>query len=336
MSASAVTGSDAGSRASARGTGPVGRTWLRLVRVTWRQHKASLLAVAGLFAVLTAALVVQGVRLHAAYAALGLDGLPAFATPRAASLANQFSLEYYSWGLYVPRLLMLVPLLVGAFVGGPLIARELESGTYRFAWTQGVGRTRLTAAKLVVLGLTLTLLALAFSAVFSWWYRPFDLLAGRAYEVEGIVFAARTLFGFTLGALVGAVLRRTVAAVAVTMAAWFAVVAPTALLLRPRFLPPITGIVPQAAKFSTEWTLSQWWVDPSGHRLSQSAFNALVRRINVANPSSWLVSHHYVQWETYQPASRFWSFQLIEASGLVLLALALAFATLWWVRRRAS
>ena len=116
--------------------------------------------------------------------------------------------------MYVPRFVMFLPLLIGALIGGPLIARELETGTFRFAWTQSAGRTRWAIAKLAILGLALTAMALAFSALFAWWYRPFEQLTGPAAEVEGVVFAVRVLFGFTLGAFAGAVLRRTVPAIA--------------------------------------------------------------------------------------------------------------------------
>ena len=157
---------------------------------------------------------------------------------------------------------MFLPLVIGAFLGGPLIARELETGSFRFAWTQSVGRTRWTIAKLVILGLALSVMALAFSAIFAWWYRPFEQLMGHATEVEGLVFAARLLFGFTLGAFVGAVVRRTVPAIAATMALWLAVVVPIAAFLRPHFEAPLIGRVDMAAKFGTEWSLSQWWVTP--------------------------------------------------------------------------
>src|SRR5262249_24464833 len=35
-----------------------------------------------------------------------------------------------------------LPLLLGAFIGAPLVSRELEQGTYLLAWTQGVPRRR--------------------------------------------------------------------------------------------------------------------------------------------------------------------------------------------------
>jgi hypothetical protein len=305
-----------------------------MLPVTWRQHRLALLGSMALLGALAAFLIVQGIGMHATYTSLGLDHFRSFGSPRAASLAETFQNEYLGLGLYLPRVAMFLPLFIGAFVGGPLLAREYETGTFRFAWTQGVGRTRWVLLKLVTLGLILTIMGLAFSQVFSWWYRPFATMMGPMPEVEGLVFTARILFGFTAGALVGALLRRTVPAIAVTMLVWFAVVLPTALFLRPHIQAPLIGRVDAGAKFATEWTLSQWWVDPSGHRLGRAAFN-VVARLH-ADPSGWLTRHHYVLWESYQPASRFWTFQVVEASALALLAVALGAATVWLVRRRAT
>ena len=310
-------------------------TW-RLLRVTWRQHRAPLVSVAVLLAAFAAVLVVQGIGMHAAYQAFGLSYSHPAGTARTISFAETFESEYLGIGMYLPRFLMFLPLVIGAFVGAPLIARELETGTFRFAWTQSVGRTRWTIAKLAILSLALTVMALGFSAIFAWWYRPFEQLMGRATEVEGLVFAARMLFGFALGAFVGAVLRRTVPAIAATMGLWLAVVVPIALFLRPHFEAPLTGPVNMATKFTTEWTLSQWWVAPTGHRIGSAAYNTLVRSLPTSDPQSWLIKHHYVLWESFQPASRFWTFQIIEASGLCLLAAVLIGLTLWWVRRRAT
>jgi len=82
--------------------------------------------------------------------------------------------------------------------------------------------------RLVLLGVVLTALTLAFSALFTWWYRPFDTISGRmtpygGYEISGLVFAARTLFGFIAGALLGLPIRRTVPAMAATATGWLAV-----------------------------------------------------------------------------------------------------------------
>ena len=45
------------------------------------------------------------------------------------------------------------------FAGPPVVARDLENSTYRYAWTQGIGRVRWTAAKLVILGAVVTIAA---------------------------------------------------------------------------------------------------------------------------------------------------------------------------------
>ena len=63
--------------------------------------------------------------------------------------------------------------------------------------------------------MVLTALALIFSALFTWWYGPFNAITGHmthAYDVCGLAFAARTLFGFTLGVLLGVLTRRTMPA----------------------------------------------------------------------------------------------------------------------------
>ncbi len=301
--------------------------------VTWRQHRVALVWSLTLLSAFAVFMVAQGIGMHHTYASLGLNQYRSFDSPRAASLAQVFENEYLFWGMYLPRVVMFLPVFIGAFVGAPLLAREFETGTFRFAWTQGIERTRWTAAKIILLGAVLAIAALTFSQLFGWWYRPFRPLLGPMPEIEGVVFAARVLFGFTAGVLVGKLLRRTVPAIAATMAAWFAVVLPVALLVRPHILAPLVGRVDMASKFSTETTLSQWWVDPAGHRLNTAAFNAIARA-HATDPSAWLARHHYVLWESYQPASRFWTFQIVEAAGMVALAAALAGLTVWLVRRR--
>ena len=69
--------------------------------------------------------------------------------------------------------LQVVPPLIGAFVGAPVLAREFETGTFRFAWTQGFGRWRWTLAKLVGLGVVVAAASGALSVLVSWYYQPY-------------------------------------------------------------------------------------------------------------------------------------------------------------------
>jgi len=62
--------------------------------------------------------------------------------------------------------------------GGPLLAREFETASFRYAWTQGFGRVRWTIAKLAPLAAAVTIAAPLLSAVFSWYYQPIAAAGG--------------------------------------------------------------------------------------------------------------------------------------------------------------
>ena len=128
-------------------------------------------------------------------------------------------------------MLQAVPALIGAFVGAPVLARELETGTFRYAWTQGFGRWRWTLAKLVPLAVVVAAAAGAFSVLFSWYYQPYlaDGQQGRSsgfparsglFDLRGVAFAAWTLAAFAIGALAGMLIRRVVPAIVATLAAY--------------------------------------------------------------------------------------------------------------------
>ena len=65
-------------------------------------------------------------------------------------------------------LVVLVPGIIGIFWGAPLVARELEAGTYRLAWTQSITRTRWLATKLGVVGLLSMVAAGLLSLMATW------------------------------------------------------------------------------------------------------------------------------------------------------------------------
>ncbi len=205
------------------GPGPV--PWRQLAWVTWRQHRFALGGVAVLLAGLALYLWVSGSSLHHAYAAAAACR-PASSYPCQNQLVN-FDSAYGSRAQAVATLLLAVPMLIGAFVGAPVLARELETGTFRYAWTLGVGRRRWAVAKLVPLAVTVAVAAGLFSMVFSWYYQPLFAdgssipLDPKLFGLRGIAYAAWTLAGFAIGALVGLLVRRVVPAIAVTLAVCF-------------------------------------------------------------------------------------------------------------------
>jgi hypothetical protein len=324
-----------------------GLTW-----VTWRQHRFALGGLVAVLGGLGLYLSLTGLAMHHAYHRLGLDTCGKLGGPSCQSQLSLFQQDYMSTADHLPHLLMILPGLIGVFVGAPLLARELESGTFRFAWTQARSRVQWIVTKLVLLAVILTALALAFSALFTWWYGPFDAITGRmsptgAYETSGLVFAARTLFGFTLGALVGLLIRRTVPAMAATAAAWVAVVLPSMTYLRPLIRKPITTIGhpakgPVAAShvpFNAN-VITNWIQNPAGHHVKsdQLVQQALASNSGTITPDqfdTWMTQHGYTRWTSYQPNSWFWHFQTVEAAGYTTLAVLLAVATVLILRRRA-
>src|SRR5207247_399934 len=77
----------------------------------------------------------------------------------------------------------LAPALIGIFWGAPLLTRELETGTYRVAWTQSVTRSRWLLTKLGLVGLATVTVAGLLMLTITWWYRALDSVGTNQYSV---------------------------------------------------------------------------------------------------------------------------------------------------------
>ena len=156
--------------------------WRRMTWVIWRQHRAGLIGVVALLGALAVWLGIAGLQLHHAYAV-------ATACRPATALACSDLVSRFNGmdnGLLNGFALQPVPALIGAFIGAPLLARELETGTFRYAWTQGFGRVRWTLAKLVALAIVLAAAAGAFSLVISWYFRPYFQTGNRTLALSEV------------------------------------------------------------------------------------------------------------------------------------------------------
>ena len=333
--------------------------WRRMAWVTWRQHRAALIGVAVFLGALAVALWLAGRQLHHAYAAALAACHPAssLACPGAVNAFDGTN-GFLANGL----ILQAVPVLIGAFVGAPVLARELETGTFRYAWTQGFGRWRWTLAKLVLLAVVLAAVAGVFSLLFSWYYQPYFVAGNDAtslteytpffpglFDLRGIGFAAWTLAAFAIGALAGALIRRVVPAIAATLAAYAGLAFAAGAWLRPAYMTPV--ITSNLNVPGSAWVMSQWWTKggrfafagwPSERLLNQFCPAGPVGPVGPGGKSKavgigeCLTQHGYTQWTSYRPASRFWPFQWIEGGWLLALSVLLIAATVWLVHRRAS
>lgn len=314
--------------------------WRRMAWVTWRQHRTALSAVAVFFGALAVYLWLTGLQIHHAYAA---DCHPA-SSP---ACTINFTGRYAITANIVSIFLQAVPALIGAFAGAPVLARELETGTFRFAWTQGIGRWRWTLGKLVLLAVAVAAAAAAFSALYSWYNQPFFAagyaipFATRVFDLGEVAFAAWTLAAFAIGVLAGMLIRRVVPAIAVTLAVYAALGLGTALYLRQHYMTPLLTSNPNVP--SSAWLVNQWYT--KGGKFAFGAHgsgivNAVTQFCNGGrsglSPAQCLSQHGYTQWTSYQPGSRFWPFQWIEGGWLLALSVLLIAVTVWLVRRRAA
>jgi len=327
--------------------------WRRMAWVTWRQHRLTLIGVPGLLGALAVYLLIAGLRSHRAYAAL-IACRPA-GSPGCGNLGAGFSSTYWTQADIVLIFLNLAPALIGAFAGAPVLARELETGTYRYAWTQGVGRERWTIAKLALLAATVTAAAGALSQLFAWFFQPFlgqenlTVLAASVFGTRGIAFAAWTLAAFAIGALAGLLIRRIVPAMAVTLGAYAGLALATRVFLRERYLPAVVTSNPDFSSRpgtgGSPWVLRTWFTGPGGRVTSQPAIDRLLRAYQPGGRSAQapaandlarvLAQHGYTQHASYIPVSRFWPMQLIEGGWLLALSVLLIAVTVWLVRRAA-
>ncbi|MEU1844185.1 transmembrane transport protein [Micromonospora sediminicola] len=264
----------------------------------------------------------------------------------------------------------LVPALLGAFWGAPLVARELETGTHRLVWNQSVPRTRWLTVKLAVTGLAAALVAGVLSAALTWAAAPVDRAAGDRFST--VLFGARGLapvgyavFALVLGAVTGLLLRRTLPAMAVVFLVVIAVQLAVPNLLRPHYLPPERVTVPMTADAVNRArnlgsitggpvvggldVPGAWVTDISplrtadGRQLSDAAFGACFRDPprtgatgTFGDTAVCLGALDLHVDLAYQPNRRFWPFQWIELALYLGAAGLLAALGRWQVRRRAG
>jgi hypothetical protein len=329
--------------------------WRRMAWVTWRQHRLTFAGVVAVFGVAAVYLLITGLQMHQAYAAVTACHPANSGICR--QVANNF-LGTYAPGVGVTSgLLQVIPALIGAFAGAPVLARELETGTFRYAWTQGFGRARWTIAKLVPLAVVVTVAAGAFSVLVSWYVQPIfgagdnnGPLYPTIFDLLGIALAAWTLTAFTIGILSGVLIRRVIPAIFATLAAWTGLAFLTGLFLRAHYTAAVVTSNPTVPVQA--WVINQGWFkgsNPVSLDMMNQAFAPVdIRAVTTElwqpgpatpanlDPVKYLMQHGYTQLTTYEPASHFWPFQWIEGGWLLALSLLLVATAVWLVRRRAA
>ncbi|MEU8183266.1 transporter [Micromonospora sp. NPDC049044] len=327
-----------------------------MIWLTWRQHrKQAFYTLLGL-AALAALLVPIGITMRHTFADLGLvDCAKQLARADVAEATREtcdagfqrFGDRYDSLNL-VAVLLIALPVLVGVFWGAPLVSREVEQGTHRFVWTQGVGRNRWALVKFGLIGAGVLALAAVYGLGVSWWVDPLNAAAheGRfgmiVFDLQGIAPIGYTLFAVALGIFAGTVWKRMLPAMGITLAGYIGVRTAVELLARPHYQPArtqtfsIEGDGPPVVSRG-DWILAQGIRNPDGTMMAEGA--RIQCPVGGKGPGGRACGAELglepgaYNWQLYQPGDRFWLFQGIETGIFVALALLLLYLAVRRVRR---
>lgn len=349
-----------------------------MIWLTWRQFRGSAAMMAAALVILTVVLALTGPGLASGYSTGIADCTQDNTCDR---FFDRFFDEYQTPFMAVSLVVLLLPALVGLFWGAPLITRELEAGTHLLVWNQSITRGRWLAVKLGLTGLVATAAVGLCGLAVTWWSGPLDKSAPEGFALmDPLVFGARGIspmgyaaFAFVLGVTVGMLVRRTLPAMALTLAVFAAIQLAMPLLVRPHLMPPVTSTfelgqanvesfgVPQGGGtpqiflksaipgHTGAWVLSSSLVDPSGRTIAESGDPAAIHVSTTSGPCALQEAGQsmntcmaeinrlgYQQRATYQPLDRFWPFQWIETGIYALLTLGLTWFSFWWIRRRLS
>jgi hypothetical protein len=337
-----------------------------MIWLTWRQHrKQALFAVIGLI-VVAGLMFPTGRQMHRAFdrdlaGCLAVEGRTEFvrhdneAYQACRLAAERFTGEYSSL-IFLAVLFALLPLFVGLFFGAPLVAREVEHGTHRLVWTQGVTRMRWALAKFGLVGAAVLVLAVGYAALLTWWMEPLSRANGRIappmFDLQAAVPVGYTLFAVALGIFAGTVWRKVLPAMAITLVGFLGVRVASTLYARVRYEPAeeykyllTSETVPN--RLRGDWIYSQSVHSADGRRISansevicgaipEPSVSPVPTPTASPEPDRCLDTYGAGAYNllVYQPSGRFWEFQAIETGLFVALAAVLLALAIHQVRRR--
>ncbi len=342
-----------------------------MIWLTWRQFRAQGAIVYGALVVVAVLLVLTAAKL----AGLWHPGQTTFF-----ELLQTERLTVAVFNIAFTAVLI-APAVVGIFWGAPLIARELETGTHRLVWNQSVTRTGWLATKLTFIGVAAMAGVGLLSLIVTWWSGPIDdaIAAGNRdstllgiariappiFGAHGIVPIGYTAFAFVLGVTLGAVIRRTVPAMALTLVVFVAVQIAMPPLVRAHLGPTqitstitadnLDGLLAEGPEGPVKemriavdspgaWDISNRTIDAKGQvvdTLPAWVMGCVPGHVPQPGPRAdptcfkRLEAAGYRQRVTFQPASRYWTLQAIETAIFLALAAALTGFCFWWIRRLA-
>ncbi len=338
-----------------------------MIRLSLLQFRGQAITAAATLAAFAILLAATGPHLASLYATSGINGChPASCGDLAGTFLQQLNdaRTYSVLDILGIMIILVTPAVIGLFWGAPLIAHELETGTCDLAWSQSITRTRWLAVKLTVGGLAAIAVTEGLSLMQAWWAAPIGRAVGHlgtthpgagvgewlalgrfsplVFATHGITPLGYAAFAFALGVTAGALIRRTVPAMAVTLAIFAAIQIAMPLWIRPYVFPARHTVVSVTSLDSLRpdslpgqpgaWLLSSETVNAAGQPVYAAPAACppppVTKELSGDNGEGTyldcLASHGIREAFGYQPAGRYWPFQWTETAIYFALALGMA------------
>ncbi len=260
------------------------------------------------------------------------------------------------WRMIAGMLLPWLPLVIGVFLGAPLLPREYDQRTHLSAWTQSISPTRWFSIKLVLIG-GATLIGFGLlSCVTTWWGFVQDNIAFSPWDtftIRGSVPVANALLGLMVGVMIGAFIRRTLPAMALTLVLLLLIQAGISMGY-PYLLPPSSQLdyynkiqqqhlVGKFGDYSQDLIVAVKYVGPDGKVVENVNCMGLTGPYIIAGGSvqevkevkQCLNKYHVTPLVEYQRFDeRFWPLQFVTTALLLVLTILVTVLTYWQLQRR--
>ena len=328
----------------------------RMTQVTWYRHRALVLGIPGLYLLAAALLVIDSMLQRHWVSSHHLTYCLAYAdnstSSRCLTQNSPYILGIFAGFVNYWRTegtvlaVFLLAAATGLFAGVPWVAREFESGAFRFTWTQGVSPRRWLLGTFGPLTVLAGVAAAICGVAAHWWFQvaQFRLDGGttpwgwESFEMTPLSMVSWTLLAMALALLLGVTIRRVLPAMIA-----FAVTFGGCLVLAQTWLPEFlfrVGTIPLQLNSSTQeyptssYVAQTWFARPGGPKLSSMTVYA---QLNNAPQSldlaRWLTQHHLSEWVAYQPHSHLVWLALARNGILVAIAALAVLASVWWLRK---
>ncbi|HEV7454905.1 MAG TPA: ABC transporter permease [Candidatus Saccharimonadales bacterium] len=219
--------------------------------LVWKQHRKLFVILAGVLMLYAVLAIPMGLHAwHMYQHALATCGK----TDSCSQLSN--TLLWSGWTSSVnpnsghgAPLLLLLPFLLGVFVGVPLITREYNERTNLLIWTRSISRRKWLTTKLVWILIATVLFAGTLAALATWWSKAGNVLYLNRFTVlmfdtQGIAPIGFAVFAVSIGIALGTWLKRTMVAIGLTLVLVLAAQIVIGNHVRPHYMTPLAYNAP--------------------------------------------------------------------------------------------